>query len=100
MRGGFVERPSLSALSVRLEVRSLPNSIGPAHNGMVISIAQTRGGIGATSLAPNLATMLSAPASRKDTAPAAKVALVDLDFQNGDVAASVDIKTMALSSSC
>ncbi|MFK7938199.1 MAG: CpaE family protein [Roseovarius sp.] len=64
----------------------------PAHNGMVISIAQTRGGVGATALALNLATLLSAPANRKQTAPAAKVALLDLDFQNGDAAASVDIE--------
>lgn len=64
----------------------------PQHNGMVISIAQTRGGVGATALALNLATLLSAPAERKDTTPAAKVVLVDLDFQNGDAAASIDIE--------
>jgi|GEM_PF-1118400 len=62
------------------------------HSGMVLTIAQTRGGIGATTLAINLASMLSAPKSRRDKSPVPKVALLDLDFQNGDAATSIDIE--------
>ena len=63
----------------------------PSRNGTVLAIAQTRGGIGATTLALNLASMLSPPTSRRDKTLVAKVALLDLDFQNGDAAASLDI---------
>lgn len=87
-------RPELRhAQDLSSEVSGVAQQVAaPAHNGMVISLAQTRGGVGATALALNLATLLSAPAGRKDTVPAAKVVLVDLDFQNGDAAASIDIE--------
>tara|TARA_R100000322_G_scaffold9788_7_gene6173 strand:- start:12398 stop:13564 length:1167 start_codon:yes stop_codon:yes gene_type:complete len=63
---------------------------GNGHNGMILAVAGAAGGIGTTSFALNLATRLAAR-ERKSTDPAPRVAVVDLDFQNGVLGASIDM---------
>lgn len=60
-------------------------------NGVILAVAGARGGIGTTSFALNLATLL-ARRGKKDEGPAPKVAIVDLDYQNGVLGASIDIQ--------
>src|SRR5262249_56719183 len=52
--------------------------------GEVIAVGGARGGLGATTVAVNLATRLA-------TLTAAETALVDLDLQRGDVAAFLNL---------
>lgn len=94
MDAGVLEVLPVSALRDPASDAQSPMGAAPQalHNGMVLSIAQSRGGIGATTLAVNLAAMLSQPQSKRDKTPAAKVALLDLDIQNGDASASIDIE--------
>ncbi|PTX54647.1 Flp pilus assembly CpaE family ATPase [Litoreibacter ponti] len=69
---------------------------GTLHNGMVIGVAQTRGGIGATTFALNLAAMLALKPKRSRKAKeveAPRVAVVDLDLQNGTLGASIDVES-------
>lgn len=61
------------------------------RNGVIVAATQTRGGIGTTSFVLNLATMLT-ERSRKDKSEPLRVAVVDLDFQNGVLAASLDLQ--------
>jgi pilus assembly protein CpaE len=64
------------------------------RNGMIIGVAQTRGGIGATTFALNLATMLSVKPKQRRNAVVVqppRVAVVDLDLQNGTLGASIDV---------
>lgn len=66
----------------------------PLRNGMIIGVAQTRGGIGATTFALNLATLLAAKPKKSRKAPtvdAPRVAVIDLDLQNGTLGASIDV---------
>lgn len=65
------------------------------RNGAIVAVAQTRGGIGATSTALSLGFELSRPpkAKRKvDVPPAKRVAVVDFDIQNGNLGAYVDVE--------
>ena len=59
------------------------------HDAMVLACIGARGGIGTTTYALNLATLLAH--SNAKGAPAPKVAVVDLDFQNGVLGACLDI---------
>ncbi|WP_298359527.1 AAA family ATPase [uncultured Litoreibacter sp.] len=64
-------------------------------NGVIIGMSQTRGGIGATSLALALAYQMSlAPKKKKkaEPAPYKRVAVVDFDIQNGTLGAYVDVE--------
>jgi pilus assembly protein CpaE len=65
---------------------------GVVHQGKIITIAQSRGGIGATTLAINLADQLMAKTGMFKRLPQFKVALVDLDLQFGTIASSLDIE--------
>jgi Flp pilus assembly CpaE family ATPase len=58
--------------------------------GTVLAFAQARGGIGATTLAVNLAQALAAKPGRKATAR--KVVLVDLDLQFGNANVLLDLE--------
>ncbi len=60
--------------------------------GKVITVAQSRGGIGATTLAVNLADHLTGVKSRRKKTPQNRVALVDLDLQFGAVSGFLDVK--------
>ena len=77
----------------QVENHTVKERAGRPHNGMIIGVTQTCGGIGATTFALNLAAKLSmAPkAKRKTPAPfTPDVAIVDLDLQNGMLAARID----------
>lgn len=88
MEVGFEE--VLPIASVRDAVSEAPVQTGPTEdrNGIVVAITKTRGGLGATSTALNLAALLSRPSD----AVRARVAVVDLDFQNGTVGAMIDVE--------
>lgn len=60
--------------------------------GRVVGVAQARGGLGATTLAVNLAARLLEPKGLIKKARTHKVALVDLDLQYGGVASHLDIE--------
>ena len=62
--------------------------------GDVITVAKACGGIGATTLAVNLAAALAAPEGKKGKAaqPANRVALIDLDFQHGNAGFFLDVE--------
>jgi pilus assembly protein CpaE len=61
-------------------------------HGMVILVAKSRGGVGATTTAVNLAqAMLVQPKKGRKPAENKRVALVDLDIQNGAVGAFLDV---------
>lgn len=60
--------------------------------GRVVSVAQARGGLGATTLAVNLAHRLLDPRGLIKKKRSYKVALVDFDLQYGSVASFLDIE--------
>lgn len=64
---------------------------GGGKEGAVIAIAQARGGIGATTVAVNLADQLLVRKSRFRREPANSVAIVDLDLQFGAVGDFLDV---------
>ncbi|MCF7699481.1 AAA family ATPase [Loktanella sp. M215] len=64
-----------------------------AHNGLIVAVAAARGGLGATAFALNAATLMAQTdrkSARAGTA-APRIAVVDLDFQNGVLGSSLDI---------
>lgn len=63
-----------------------------ARDGLIVAVAGARGGIGATGFALNLAALLAQPdkAARASGATPPRIAVVDLDFQNGVLGASID----------
>ncbi len=65
---------------------------GTARPGRIIAVAQARGGVGATTVAVNLADQLASGAGLKRSAPRPKVALVDLDLQFGTVGSFLDLE--------
>ncbi|MCB9777215.1 MAG: AAA family ATPase [Alphaproteobacteria bacterium] len=87
MRAGYREYvvlPEDSAL-LRQAVRESDMG-GPGPNedqGQLISVVGSKGGVGTTTLAVNLASELS---------PVQRVCMVDLDFSMGDVAAFLDLQ--------
>lgn len=64
---------------------------GQATEGKVIAVAQARGGIGASTLAVNLADSLLAKRGLIGKRNAHDVVVVDLDFQFGSIAAQLDL---------
>lgn len=88
MDAGFEE--VLPLASVRDTAPEVPVQIGKPEdrNGILVAISKTRGGIGATSTALNLAALLSRPSEEVR----ARVAVVDLDFQHGKVGAMIDVE--------
>lgn len=64
---------------------------GGGREGNVIAVAQARGGIGATTVAVNLADQLLLRKSRFRRDPSNNVAIVDLDLQFGAVGDFLDI---------
>ncbi len=74
-------------LSRALTARTEPGTGSPIHHklGTIVALVGARGGVGTTTLAVNLAWYLGERQSRR-------VALVDLDLQNGDCALALNIK--------
>lgn len=62
------------------------------RDGTIVTLSSTRGGIGATTLALNMAFALTKLGKRATQAERPRVAVVDLDFQNGTLGSSVDIE--------
>ena len=63
----------------------------PPHTGRIIAVAQARGGVGATTVAVNLAHELVGRAGFLKKKLPNSVALVDLDLQFGSVGAMLDL---------
>ncbi len=61
--------------------------------GRIISVAQSRGGVGATTLAVNLADALLESTGWRKKQPKNKVALVDLNLQFGAVGGFLDVRS-------
>ena len=74
-------------VSRALSSRGGPGTTGPIHHklGSMVAIVGARGGVGTTTLAVNLAWYFANRQTRR-------VALVDLDLQNGDCALVLNIK--------
>ena len=64
---------------------------GQATEGKIISIAQARGGVGASTFAVNLADSLLTKSSRLKKRAKTEVCIVDMDFQFGSIAAQLDV---------
>jgi len=68
-------------------------SSGPAADaGLVIAVAQARGGVGATTYAANLAIQFMGQGGLFRRKTSRKVALVDLDLQFGDIGVYLDLE--------
>lgn len=87
-----VDDTELGQVVNRLTVgRRLTLAASPEPRGAVIAVAKARGGVGATTLASNLAYALRGPNRRFGKTPPRPVVLVDLDVQFGAVAGFVDL---------
>lgn len=65
---------------------------GQATEGKIISVAQARGGLGASTFAVNLADALLARRGTFQKKAQTEVAIVDLDFQFGTIASQLDVR--------
>jgi len=61
------------------------------QSGKIIAVSQTRGGVGSTTVAVNLADQLISLKNKSNKMAKNKVALVDLDFQFGSVGSFLNI---------
>ncbi|OOY17748.1 MULTISPECIES: AAA family ATPase [unclassified Thioclava] len=82
--------PAKRRLTFSAEAERLTHARAPDEEGQVIAVARSRGGIGATMLAVNLAHQLAAQGVKKGQAPR-RVGLIDLDLQFGMVAGFLDL---------
>ncbi len=64
---------------------------GQATEGKIISIAQARGGVGASTFAVNLADSLLGRSGVLKKTSKTEVCIVDMDFQFGSIAAQLDV---------
>jgi len=71
--------------------KAASSRMGGGKEGAVIAVAQARGGIGATTVAVNLADQLLVRKSRFRKDPSNSVAIVDLDLQFGAVGDFLDV---------
>jgi Flp pilus assembly CpaE family ATPase len=88
--------PSDPAPSQRTIAAALPGTVGlpakyVATEGRIILVAKARGGIGATTLAVNLALEMQMQSMRRGGAVGGRVALVDLDVQLGNAGSMLDL---------
>jgi pilus assembly protein CpaE len=84
----YIVKPlNAQLLSRALSARAGPGAAGTIHQklGSMVAVIGARGGVGTTTLAVNLAWHLAHRQTRR-------VALVDLDLQNGDCALALNIK--------
>lgn len=87
-----IEDAELAKVVGRLSMpRRLTLSPQDRHDGHVIAVSKARGGIGATTLAVNLADQLRGKKKRFGKSVTRKVILVDLDLQFGAVAGFLDL---------
>lgn len=71
--------------------KQLPAVWSGKQQGRIITVTRARGGIGATTVAVNLADELARPQGRRRKSAGASVALVDLDLQFGAVSSFLDL---------
>jgi pilus assembly protein CpaE len=84
----YIVKPlNAQLLSKALTTRTVAGAPTPIHQklGTMVAVVGARGGVGTTTLAVNLAWYLANRQSRR-------VALVDLDLQNGDCALALNVK--------
>ncbi|KEO51501.1 AAA family ATPase [Thioclava pacifica] len=84
--------PAQRRLNFAAESERVAKGGSAAHVGQVIAVARSRGGIGATMLAVNLAHQLASIGAKRKGGPARRVALVDLDLQFGMVSGFLDLE--------
>jgi pilus assembly protein CpaE len=85
-----VDGAALTDILTALLDRGRDPSAAPARNGTILAVAQSRGGVGGTTVAANLAVALAA--DHKRTAPPPRVALLDLDLQFGNAGTFFDLE--------
>lgn len=87
-----IEDAELAKVVGRLSMpRRLTLTAQDLHDGHVIAVSKARGGIGATTLAVNLADQLRGRKKRFGKSETRKVILVDMDLQFGAVAGFLDL---------
>ncbi len=84
--------PQLQAWQQRRSINMPAIWTGQRTEGKIISIAQSRGGLGASTFAVNLADSLMGKQSLLKKSTLNEVAIVDLDFQFGTIAAQLDVQ--------
>jgi pilus assembly protein CpaE len=88
-----IEDSELAKVVGRLSMpRRLTLTAQDQHDGHVIAVSKARGGIGATTLAVNLADQLRGKKKLFGKSETRKVLLVDLDLQFGAVAGFLDLQ--------
>lgn len=85
-----LERPS-NVLSASPNTSSLLPTTYVPREGRIILVAKARGGIGATTLAVNLALEMQVQSMKHRGAAGGRVALVDLDVQLGNAGSFLDL---------
>lgn len=87
-------------LPLSILAEELPEQVERLHRGRgtrdgrmgrLIAVGQARGGVGATTVAVNLADRLLTPGGKRRDRQTARVALVDLDLQFGTVGSYLDL---------
>ncbi len=84
--------PQVDSIRSRREAQLPTIWGGQATQGKVIAVAQARGGVGSSILAANIANELQSKEGFFRKKATNEVALVDLDFQFGSLAALMDIE--------
>ncbi len=92
-RASFAEDilPQILAWKERREASIPALWTGQATEGKIISVAQARGGVGASTFAVNLADSLLGRSTMLKKCAKTEVVIVDLDFQFGSIAAQLDL---------
>jgi pilus assembly protein CpaE len=83
----IVEADLMNALDAALHRRQQAAPATAKQSGRVVTILRSCGGIGATTIATQTALALAQPAVKRQQ----RVALLDLDFQNGACALALDL---------
>ncbi len=84
--------PQVNSIRARREAQLPAIWGGQATQGKVIAVAQARGGVGSSIFAANVANELQSKEGVFRKKAANEVALVDLDFQFGSLAALMDVE--------
>ncbi len=84
--------PQVNSIRARREAQLPAIWGGQATQGKIIAVAQARGGVGSSILAANIANELQSKQGIFRKKAANDVALVDLDFQFGSLAALMDVE--------
>lgn len=76
---------------------AMSEAIGAAANGgsrgTVVAVVKAAGGVGATTIAANMAGFMASPVGKRgETLTPRQVALFDFDIQSGDLALALDIR--------